>query len=504
MRKTTLHPLPLLALLLLLALPPAAHAQDALDADAPRGEAAIAEKYVEWAQNAYDHARYQEAEKALQRAQDYAEHSSDLSYLRALSQRRQGAPRRRILSDLELALATDRWNQYHAHDARALKASLLLELMQYQAALREIDALPASAEREAQRLEALRQLKENAAFRSAAAHALQAYPEDPHIAAQLFAYAAATPTPTPQDAALVDTALARLPVLLETSPTLIYQAAPFIPDVEDAQRRLRAQTARDPSPPQRALPTLLSLGVYDEDAAIKQLFTHAVIDKQTLIATYSQLRTDAARRTLINALRSFTGTIASDANNDAISEASCTYKNGQATHITVDTHQEGQPSLSINLAGGTPTHATTTIDAQPAAIDYETYPVVQRAHYRDKTYTYPPAAFHYAPIRFEPLCAPDGIPYPEPAAGSSTLSERTLLVNAAIVENPSPEIEGAIQQTRLTNGIPTSAQETLDGKIVSQTQYRDGTPHTQTIDADLDGRMETTRHFDTDTIQSAW
>ncbi|MDR3301363.1 MAG: hypothetical protein LBT01_02370, partial [Spirochaetaceae bacterium] len=218
------------------------------------GESAIAEKYIDWAQKAFDEGRFLEAQNALLRAQDYAAFSSDLSYLLALSQRRLQAPRRQVLGNAELALATDRWHQYKLSDARALKARVLLELLQHEAALSEIDALPESAEKECLRLEALRQMKRNASFRAAAVQAMQTYPEDTTIVSLVFKYAQGRIFADAEDAALVETALKRLPVLLERRGSLIYEAAPFMADTEEARRQQSARAAVGVAPPPAAAP----------------------------------------------------------------------------------------------------------------------------------------------------------------------------------------------------------------------------------------------------------
>jgi len=60
---------------------------------------------------------------------------------------------------------------------------------------------------------------------------------------------------------------------------------------------------------------------------------------------------------------------------------------------------------------------------------------------------------------------------------------------------PSAEFEGGVEQFHLERGLPIRAEVTLNGRVVSVTEYENGSPITQRLDLNLDGYMDTVRRF---------
>jgi hypothetical protein len=63
------------------------------------------------------------------------------------------------------------------------------------------------------------------------------------------------------------------------------------------------------------------------------------------------------------------------------------------------------------------------------------------------------------------------------------------------VTRPSAEFPGAMEIIDLDRGVPLRAVEILGGRTVSAAEFAAGRPRVQRLDLDLDGRMETVRHF---------
>jgi hypothetical protein len=70
-----------------------------------------------------------------------------------------------------------------------------------------------------------------------------------------------------------------------------------------------------------------------------------------------------------------------------------------------------------------------------------------------------------------------------------------LAYYAVSVQHPSAEFEGGIEQVFFLKGIPVRAEVTRNNLTVSVTEFENGYPVIQRLDMDMDGRMETVRHF---------
>jgi hypothetical protein len=99
------------------------------------GDSAIAEKYLLWAEDAVTAGRWSEAKAALERAVDYANVSSDLSYLLAIVRSHENENRYSVLQALDRAIGTGRWFRYSESQARLFQAEQLIVLRHYSAAL---------------------------------------------------------------------------------------------------------------------------------------------------------------------------------------------------------------------------------------------------------------------------------------------------------------------------------------------------------------------------------
>jgi hypothetical protein len=125
---------------------------------------------------------------------------------------------------------------------------------------------------------------------------------------------------------------------------------------------------------------------------------------------------------------------------------------------------------------------------------WEQYPAVLESHCDGATYIPKPFDFFYFPLYFTKLES-GGALYPERNPHPPELSRQTLMAQALLIERPSREFPGGIERIALDQGVPQRAWEMLNGRVVSETDYRLGVPRIQRIDLDENGSMETVRTF---------
>jgi tetratricopeptide (TPR) repeat protein len=504
----------------------------------------VADQYVRWAEEAIRAGRWNEALAGLERGADYADLSSDLSYLLALARSHTGKPRGAVLEALRRAGDARRWNRYAPEAALLLEAETLIILRNFSGALNILARLPEDADSAALRLRALRGLPDIREFRRVMEESLERYPRDPRPALIFFEYARGK-TPEGTDQALMDLILRRLPYMVEAEPRLAYLAAPFIRDRETARRLLGA--CRELSGPLPAsIPASLGLGLIDGAAAVDELFAPPVsetgasgewsLDRDLIQRIFNLLADEDSRTLLRRRLFRFSGIITADADQDGVSEGRARYQEGVIGEYSWDADQDGLAELRIFFdAGGVPQwaeHVVLPESPEPAAlaavlpaagedrgnipaagefafpvrdedrtkalIRWERYPGVQQVELEGRTYIPPPGDFLFRPIRFIFLAeegSEPGLLYPLIEPLDIRISRRTLAAFSKTLRRPSGEFEGAVEWIELGAGIPLKAVEILESRPVSVTEFIRGRPVTQRVDLDLDGRMETFRHF---------
>ena len=512
-----------------------------------RGDSALAEQYLLWAEQAVSDGRLTEALTALERAADFADVSSDLSYLLALVRSRKNKSRGAILQALDRAIGTGRWSRYSESQARLLEAEQFIALRGYFRALASLARTNASADAAVLRLAALRGLAASGAgsgtggfpasveFRRRILEAMDRYPRDPRPLRILFDYAK-NRTPEEGDRVLIELALRRLPFLIETDPDLGWMAAPFIHDTEEARRLVSAYRAgslkpyRDPHfrPNPASLVVALNLGLISEEMAIEEFFSPAldsagivpeagqVIDKDLILALSSVLQGEAAQNLFMEKLLSFTGTIIADEDHDGCLESRIVYRSGIMREYSNDTDQDGLVDLFVVFNAGSPQWAEQALlpgaESDRAAfsglplgndkrlralIFWERYPAVQRVAVEETVYTPAPGKFEFTPVSFVELAGSGsyaGLLHPvlEPQSG---IGRQNLVSFAASIQRPSTEFKGAVEWIYLERGLPYRAEEILNGRIVSETVFENGMPLLQRLDMDTDSRLETVRRF---------
>jgi hypothetical protein len=498
--------LPVLFLhVLFLILPPGGAAGEegtgsAAPPDGRSGDAAAAGLYARWAERAIEEGRWAGALQALERGADYADVSSDISYLLALTRFHEKAPGGAVLEALRRALETGRWSRYTPGEARLLEAEILVTMRRYAAALEVLNRGPDNADRARLRLLALRFLPDPEAFRRETAAAFDRFPRDPRLPRIFLDYCRnGTEAPEGNEQALMDLILRRLPLLLEEDPELAWMAAPFITDLDQARRLVAAYRAvRVPAP--ASIPAGLELGLIGEEEALEELFgdpPEEGIDRDLILSVFALLRNGEGRDRFRRRLFRYSGIVSADYDRDGHAEARTWYREGVILRHTLDADQDGLPDRDIAFDGGAPVRGREPADSgTEMTVYWERYPAVQRVEAGGAGYLPRPGDFFYRPLGFTELCGGGGEPglsFPEDDA--ARLVMRTVVMSSLRIMRPGAEFPGAMEIIDLDRGVPLRAVEILGGRTVSAAEFAAGRPLVQRLDLDLDGRMETVRHF---------
>jgi hypothetical protein len=496
------------------------------------GDLAMAEKYVQWAADSIKQERWLEAETALERAADFANESSDVSYLLALCRHHLNRPRGAVLHALDIALKTDRWTHYEKSSAFLLQAETYLALKRYSFVIASVNfALPQSPDTMLLHLRALKYLGDLPAFLRLMTQALNIYEHDPRFVSLLFE-SVDEQIPQLNERTLIDTALRRLPLLVEKDPSLSYKAVPFLRNIEDSRRLLQNYRAENAIHPE-SLPLSLKIGVIDEKTMMNDFFSYRTnqysVKNQSENLLYLHLirelwdllRNNEYKNDFIRNLLAFSGVVIEDSDNDSYPESFTRYKNGKIDFFNYDEDQDWLSELTLHFYADNDLPQTAEFetmdddseflnisayhvkdeDRGKVYLEYFTYPSVKAARLGETKYFPVYREFHVAPIDVVPIVDEkwEGgeMPlYPKIVSSVSRLTKRSLISFANIIKRPSREFPEAIEEIHLTNSVVNRAREVLpDGSIISEMFFERGEPYMQYVDLDFDGKQETRRQF---------
>ena len=493
------------------------------------GDAAVARRYLEWAEREFNAGRTAEALAALERGADYSAASSDISYYLAMLRSIQGYSRLSVLESCRLALETNRWERYAPEDAQLLLAKTLVELRRFEEALNILERCdPEKYKTHYCRILALRGFTQSysgeADFLKALTLVMDRFPREAEPVRLLFDYAARR-EPNENLAQLIDLALRRLSFLAVADPELAYMAFPFVWNKEEGRTLVASYRALgNPNP--ASLPAALNCGLISGKQAVEELFawcpgtvkfvsgttqvtekTQAVLDKDLILAISRALGTEEDRNYLCRNLLQFSGVITEDRDHDGIIEIWTRYQNGMICEFRYDADQDGVPELDITFAQGLPSLATVSLSPEgelaflpdmakkQVLLRWERYPAVLDAELEGKRYISRPLDYFYTPLRFAPLVL-GGPDYPNLETIQPFITERSLVSFALVLEQPSTDFPGGMERIELSGGIPLKSTVSVNGNIVSETKFTNGLPVIQYLDMDMDGRMETIRRYD--------
>jgi len=500
------------------------------------GDADAALQYAKWAQQAVNENRWSEALAGLERASDFANVSSDISYMLALARFNQGKNRISVVEALDKAVDINRWALYGRNAALLLKAEQLIAMRNYNGALILLEQTAENADTAVLKLHAFYGLvlsggsaSNLSQFRNFMSAVIEKFPGDSRPLRIFFEYARnrnpLMSTPAQSDLNLLSLALRRLPFLLETDPELAWIAAPFVQDTEYARRLTASYRAggiptilnRDFFPSAGSIPVALSLGLINDTEAADELFSgsrgynsplppgikadgNPVLDKRIITEVYDLLRSEAGRDLFTRKLLSFSGLILSDEDNDGYFDSRAFFNAGVILKFEFDRKQEDAFDLQVSFsADGVPVSAEypVTGQVQSATVVWERYPSVKQTVLSQEKFIFPPGDFQFSPVSFIVLGGSrnhSGLLFPV-LSNNTELTRRSMVSFCTSIVRPSVEFKGAVEQIFFQQGFPWQAVEILNGKNLSVTEFEKGIPVIQYIDLDIDGRMETIRRF---------
>ena len=501
-----------------------------------------AQKYVEWVKKAIDEGRWKEALAAVERAADFSNVSSDISYQSAFVLSHEGKSRTDAIKALDRALEINRWVIYNETQALLLKANLLTATRKFINALSVLERAGESADAAVIRLLALRGMAFSlnraegydpvfalSSFRGQLLAAMDRYSRDPRPFRIFFEYARYI-RPVHSELAksdynLLELAVKRLPFVIEADPELAWLAAPFMRDIEQAKRYVSTYRAggipsvynRDfmPSPPSIAV--ALNFGLADDARAVEELFSGArginyviqpgiafndnpVLDAGVMNDVFNLLRSEESRNLFMEKLLSFSGTVISDDDKDDYIDSKALYQSGVVREFAYDVNQANDFDLRVSFSSdGVPVTARIPVAGNKyAEVQWERYPYVKQVIIANERFLFRPADFQYAPVDllfFGGSKKIAGPAYPVLMPQYLRLTRNALVSFCASIQRPSIEFDGATEELFLDKGVIVGAVETSGGKQISVTEFEKGSPVIQRVDMDMDGRMETIRHF---------
>ncbi|MDR2807486.1 MAG: hypothetical protein LBB43_00585 [Spirochaetaceae bacterium] len=476
------------------------------------GDSAIAARYVQWAQAALQENQYERAGLALERALDFADTSSDISYLYALVLSYQDKPQGAILNALRQALETGRWVQYNPAQARLLETQVLIRLRLFSQALQSLQALPLNADTSYLRLLILKNTNTQE-FKAFLLEALERYPRDGRFV-RLFLDYASFQAPELADADILSEIIMKIPFLLNSDPALAYLVTPFIKDGDTARHFVTSHRQGSKADP-AWFPIMLNLGLVDDTYIIQELAGQTSIDRTLLEDIWNLLRNDEARSIMRERFAGFSGTISEDTDKDGYINFSTVYNNGRITSLSDDFNQDGLADQVIFFEDGIPHYAELILvpelsdaggtasslfalpikdaERQKAIVQWEKYPALLDAEAADTYYFLRPFDLFFTPVYIQEN-AVAGLPYPQRSV-PLRLSIHALAASSMTIERKSAEFDGALERIELEHGIPRLAREYAGAAIVSETTFDHGKAQSQKLDLDGDGYFETIRYF---------
>jgi len=489
--------------LILVLLLVVAAARVSASGDFPLRDTAVADRYARWASGMIESGQWEQALAGLERAADFADVSSDISYLLAHARLNQNRSRALVLEALNKALHVNRWNAFDREAALLFRAETLINIRAHGEALADLSRVRSSPREAALRLRALAASRPWEFFNHAK-DVLDLYPREPELARIFFRFLNAEHragrVPGRDEMELLELVIRRLPALLLHDRELAWMAAPFIWDRDEARRLVLAYRAINIPAPQ-SIPAALRLGVIGEEAALEEIFSAGVLDRGLLDEVWEILGSEQAISLFRRNLSAFTGVIIEDADGDGVPETFAEYIQGMLTRFTYDATQDGVPNLTVYFEAGVPVRGFEILlpegfaaAGRTAAIQWERYPAVLEVELDGVRYIPRPFDFHYSPFVFNNLWD-SSLLFPERDPLTAPLTRRILVFNALRVERPSLEFSGGVEIVDVEQGIPIRAREFVGELMVSETEFFRGRPQLQRVDLTLAGRMDTVRIF---------
>lgn len=483
-------------------------------------------EYLDKAVRLYKAQDYGNTLDYVKKGQSYDDSFADFSYLEALSLIRLGETRAKILEAAEQAVVPGLRRQvFNEEDAVLLLSRLYTETKQYKEAIRLLETLSfPSADRDYYHAAALYGINRDEQAREIIETALNRWSFDVRFPKLFFLNERNKPV-SRSGKRLADMLIQQLYVWIDREPALAVYAAPFDPNPKENNRRLKVyrnmykggETQQDVRTRLAAVLAELRYGVIDEKAAVKEFFTvqsadHLPLKERKAVPTlYSDQLMElcrivgmvSVRKTIANQLKTFSGAVLEDENNDGIVDATVFFEKGRPISAFFDPNQDEIYEYRAVCNFGTPDRIITVKNGSETY--YDTYPAVRAVTQQQerKTYTMRPLSLKWEPItQFElDLRLQDADKEAPPfftlrlRDSARLLQEHDFIFSVLYCDQPDPDDEEAVIRTHFEKGQLLSIETKKNNKTVALAQYRNGALMQKTFDYDGDGFFEVLEQY---------
>ncbi|MEL3907165.1 MAG: tetratricopeptide repeat protein [Treponema sp.] len=478
-------------------------------------------QYLEKAVGFYAQEDYRNALDYVKKGQSYDDSFSDFFYLEAVCLMKLGGSRALSVYAAEQAAVPGLHRHvFDEHEPLLLLARLYTETGRYQEAVRLLETVKMpSADRDYYYAAALYGMQQDERARGVITEALNRWSFDARFP-QLFFLQERDKPVSRSGKKLADMLIRQLYVWTEQEPALAVYAAPFDPNPRENNRRLKVYRSmhKDKAYPLNARLRLASVlaelryGVIDEKTAVQEFFAVEaaegipVKDGKAVPVLYSDQLVEfcrlagmvSVRKTVAEQLKTFTGAVLEDQNNDGIGEAAVFFEKGRPVSAFFDINQDDVYEYRVVCNFGTPDRIFTLKNA--SEIQYDTYPAVRSVilHNDKKQYTMRPLAVKWEPLVQYPLdlrledTAGEVQPFFTLRLGADVrlLQEHDFIFSALYCDEREAGNEGTLIHTRFEQGRILSVEKKRHNRTESFAQYRNGLLLQKKSDYDGDGVFE--------------
>ena len=529
MLKNIKRNLPLIEALLVFLLPVTAAYSQTIGRELQQINTSYALQYLQRAAELYADSNYAAALEYAEKGITFDDSFADFFYLKAQCLTHLDGTRAQCLDAAETSLASGLKLRIYSRDSLILLLTrLYIETERYNEALQlgQTLAFP-SADSDFYRASALYGLGRDEQARDVIETALTRWSFDSRFPRLFFLQERDKPM-TRAGKKLADTLLQQLYVWIEQAPSLAVYAAPFDPNPQENNRRLKVYRNMHAADNQNldartqlaAVLAELRYGVIDEKTAVEEFFAVTTAShlpqeengKTPVSAVYSDQLIELCRLTGTSGMRkeigtrltAFSGVLLEDDNYDGISNAAVFFEQGRPVSAYFDLNQDEEYEYQVQCNLGAPSLIFTPKNGY--AVQYDSYPaihaVIQRADKRE--YIMRPLSLRWEPVTQTELDLRLRDTDAEAPAfftlrlrdNARLLQEHDFIFSVLYSEEPAPQDEHTVLRIHFEDGLIVSAEIKKGTQTLAHTRYRNGVLVQKEYDYDGDGFFEVLEQYD--------
>ena len=485
-------------------------------------------QYLQKAAELYADSNYEESLEYAEKGITFDDSFADFFYLKAQCLIRLNGTRAQCLDAAETALTSGlKLRIYNREHLILLLARLYNETEHYNETLEVLETLAfPSADRDFYQASALYGLGRDEQARDVIEMALTRWSFDIRFP-QLFFLQERDKPMTRAGKKLADSLLQQLYVWIEQEPTLAVYAAPFDPNPQENNRRLKVYRNMHTADKQNldartqlaAVLAELRYGVIDERVAVQEFFSvttagHlpqkansttpvSALYSDQLIELCRLTGTNAMRKEIGTRLKAFSGVLLEDDNHDGITNTAVFFEQGRPVSAYFDLNQDEVYEYQVQCNFGAPDLIFTPKNGY--TVQYDSYPaihsIIQRAEKRE--YIMRPLALRWEPVTQTELDLRLRDTDAEAPAfftlrlrsNARLLQEHDFIFSVLYSEEPAPQDEHTVLRIHFEDGLIISAEIKKGTQTLALNRYRNGVLAQKEYDYDGDGFFEVLEQY---------